>query len=80
MISGRSVELRANMGIAVDESVEKRIGQALRAYVSQGKIIDDLILRRKTKKSNKGYIELYQWIDPRPQLRYAPYVQWLDQL
>lgn len=80
LISGRSVELRANMGIAVDESVEKRIGQALRAYVSQGKIIDDLILRRKTKKSNKGYIELYQWIDPRPQLRYAPYVQWLDQL
>jgi len=80
LISGRETDLRANMGIAVDDDVEERIIEGLRCYVSQGKIIDGLIRMREEKRSDKGFIELYQLMDPRPKLPYAPYVDWVNRL
>ncbi|HRX08220.1 MAG TPA: PIG-L family deacetylase [Candidatus Limiplasma sp.] len=76
----RPLSLRANMGMAVDEAVEKKIIDALQCYVSQMDIIDGLVRMREEKRSDKGFIELYQWVDPRPRLSYAPYVAWLNAL
>jgi hypothetical protein len=68
------------MGMAVDASVEDAVMTGLTCYVSQMEIIAGLMAMRTTKQSEKGYIELYQWVDPRPRLPYAPYVAWLNAL
>ena len=78
LVSGRSADLRANMGLAVDEGVESKIIGAVRCYASQSAIIDGLVRMREAKRSEKGWIELYQWLDPRPRLPYAPYVDWVN--
>jgi LmbE family N-acetylglucosaminyl deacetylase len=80
LVSSRKSDLRANMGMVAGAAVEERISSAVRCYVSQGAIIDGLVRMRAEKRSDKGYIELYQWVDPRPRLPYAPYVTWLNAL
>jgi LmbE family N-acetylglucosaminyl deacetylase len=80
LVAGRKSDLRANMGMVADAAVEGRIIDAVRCYASQGEIIDGLVRMRAEKRSDKGYIELYQWVDPRPRLLYAPYVAWLNAL
>lgn len=78
LVAGRSTDLRANMGMVVDKIVEEHINESIRFYVSQGQIIENLIRMRASKQSKKGWVELYQLINPRPRLPYAPYVSWVD--
>jgi LmbE family N-acetylglucosaminyl deacetylase len=80
LVAGRKSDLRANMGMVAEAAVEERVSDAVRCYVSQGSIIEGLVRMRAEKRSDKGYIELYQWVDPRPRLPYAPYVAWLNAL
>ncbi len=78
LTQGRENGLRANAGLTVGAEVEARIVEALRCYRSQINIIEGLVDMRQAKRADAGFIELYQWIDPRPKLDYAPYVNWLN--
>lgn len=75
---GRQVKLRANCGIKVEEKVESRIIEAVKEYESQSAIIGNLIEARKNKKIKDGYLEVYQKFDPRPELDYQPYIDFIN--
>jgi LmbE family N-acetylglucosaminyl deacetylase len=67
--------IRANKAIKYPKDTEDRIRQAIRQWASQGEIIKDLVARREERLCNDGYIELYLDVDPRPKLKYEPYIQ-----
>ncbi len=71
----RDTKIRANCALEVDPEVEDRIIAAVKEYKSQAQIIENLIEQRKRKKIKNNYLELYQKIDPRPQLDYNPYIK-----
>jgi LmbE family N-acetylglucosaminyl deacetylase len=60
-----SDEIRADVGILVDEEQEEAVMRAAKAFSSQKKIIGDMVAQRKKRKSKEGYLELYQ----RPKVR-----------
>jgi hypothetical protein len=67
------VALRANRAIVARPSVEERVQQAIRAFRSQGQIIEGLIAARQGRQFEGRYLELYVDFDPRPALDYRPY-------
>jgi LmbE family N-acetylglucosaminyl deacetylase len=73
LVSGESVELRANRAIVARPSVEERVQKAIRAFRSQGQIIEGLIAARQGRQFEGRYLELYVDFDPRPALDYRPY-------
>ncbi|MFW6271328.1 MAG: PIG-L family deacetylase, partial [Bacillota bacterium] len=77
--NNRDTKLRANCALRVDESIEKSIIEAVKEYKSQAEIIQSLVKQRKSKKIEDTYLELYQKIDPRPELDYNPYKEYIKE-
>ncbi len=65
----------ANKAIVVPESWEVKIRDSIRAFCSQGSIIEDLMAGRENRRCHLGFLELYLDLDPRPELDYRPYVE-----
>ena len=62
----------------VSPAVEEKIDYAIEAYVSQKKIIEDLVHSRKERQTHDGkFIEVYLTVDCRPKIRLKPYIDWL---
>lgn len=79
MIHGRPSDLRANRILLVDSEAEETIDFAIAAYVSQGKIIEDLVNSRKERQTADGrFIEVYLAMDCRPKIRLRPYIDWIQ--
>jgi len=73
LIEGASARLRANRALVAPPEMEERIAASLRAWCSQGQIIEGLIAQRRGRVFEGGLVELYQAFDPRPILDYSPY-------
>jgi hypothetical protein len=73
LVAGRAANLRGNRAIAAPLTVEKAIMDSLRAFVSQGQIIEGLVAARAGRKQDQRVIEAYLSFDPRPALDYRPY-------
>ena len=80
VVGKRNTMLRANAGMIADESTETIVMQAVAAYQSQTRIINNLVEERQSRKCRLGYMELYQRYEPRPKLDYSPYVEWLNNI
>ncbi len=79
LVNGRPTNLRANRILAVDESVEKAIDDAISAYVSQTEIIRGLVEARKERKTADGrFVEVYIAFDCRPKISFKPYTDWVE--
>ena len=79
LVKGRPSALRANRILVADQTVEDRIDDAITAYVSQEKIIENLVASRKERQTAKGsYIEPYIAFDCRPKINLKPYLDWVD--
>ena len=80
-IHGRSSELRANRMIVVNKAAEEMIDEGIRAFGSQGLIIENLVNGRKNRVTEKGkYIEVYIDFDPRPVIDLNPYMEFMNGL
>ncbi len=73
LVSGASSRLRANRALVAPPEMEERVGAALRAFRSQGQIIEGLLAARRGRFFEGGAVELYQAFEARPPLDYAPY-------
>ena len=81
LVAGRDAALRANVVMAVDPEVEQTVHRGIRAYVSQGEIISDLVAQRRARCLPDGrFIEIYLRFDPRPKLNFEPYKKLLSEL
>ena len=81
LVCGRDPALRANRILVAGEAVEQMVDRAIEAYVSQGKIIEDLVAARKARRTAKGsFVEVYIAFDPRPKISFQPYVALIDSL
>lgn len=79
MLSGRPAGLRANRILVADRETEQIIDDAIGAYVSQGKIIENLVESRKERMTVKGdFVEPYIAFDCRPKINLKPYLDWVD--
>lgn len=79
LVMGRPSSLRANRILVASEEVEKKIDDAIAAYVSQDKIIENLVNSRKERLTAKGYyVEPYIAYDCRPKINMTPYIDWVD--
>lgn len=79
LVHGRPTDLRANRILMVSPKVEEAIDHAIAAYVSQGKIIEDLVASRKERLTRDGrFIEVYIAMDCRPKIRLRPYIDWIE--
>ena len=76
LVNGVSSNLRANLAVQATQEVEKTIAASIKAFVSQGQIIDHMIVSRTKNRVRDGKgLELYLGLDPRPALDYQPYHQ-----
>ncbi len=75
LVQGRDPAIRANRALVVQQEVEDSIAQALAEWRSQGAIIADLLLARRSRACELGLMELYIAMDPRPALDYRPYAR-----
>lgn len=73
LICGRDLSLRANRAILAPFEVEATVERSIRRFRSQSRVIEGLVAARRSRRSEKGVIELYLAFDPRPQLDYGPY-------
>lgn len=73
LVKGRPASVRGNIAILASPEIEKRIGDGLREFKSQGKIIENLIKKRRERIINNYYMEVYMKFDPRPEIQYSPY-------
>ncbi|MDD3840469.1 MAG: PIG-L family deacetylase [Clostridia bacterium] len=80
LVSGRKGSIRANRAVIASSDVEDNIRDGIKEYVSQGEIIKGLIAGRQERRINKGFIELYISLEPRPKLDYSPYVDLLNKV
>lgn len=81
LVHGRDCKLRANRLILVPTEEEQVIAEGIRAYVSQGEIIADMIQRRRERRLRDGqYLETYLAFDPRPKMQFAPYVAFAESI
>ena len=79
LLHGRCPDLRANRILLVSPKVEEAIDYAIEAYVSQGKIIEDLVNSRRERLTEDGrFIEVYLAMDCRPKIRLRPYIDWIQ--
>lgn len=79
LVNGRPSDLRANRILVASDAVEKKIDDAIAAYVSQGKIIENLVESRKERLTCKGdFIEPYIAFDCRPKISMNPYIRWVE--
>lgn len=81
LVNGRPAALRANRILVASQAVEQRIDDAISAYVSQEKIIENLVESRKERLTAKGtYVEPYIAFDCRPKINLDPYIRWVDKM
>jgi LmbE family N-acetylglucosaminyl deacetylase len=80
LVAGSPANLRGNRAIAAPAEVETQVARALRAFASQGRIIEGLLAARAARRVDGRTIEVYQAFDPRPALDYAPYRQAILQI
>ena len=81
LLSGRDPSVRANTVMIVDPQVEEVVHEGIRAYVSQGEIIADLVQQRKARCLEDGrFIEVYLRFDPRPKLNFEPYKRLIGEM
>ena len=73
LVNGEAPLIRANRAVVAGTEVEQAVQESLRAFQSQGQIIEGLIAARQGRKLNGGYLELYVHFDARPALDYRPY-------
>ncbi len=76
----RDVTLRANSGVLTAQETEDNVIEAIKCFSSQLRIIDDLIDQRRSRKMDRGWVELYQKIVFRPKLRYELYRDCINRL
>ena len=80
MVHGRSSALRANRILVATPAVEEHIDDAIRAYVSQEKIIENLVATRRERQTANGtFVEPYIAFDCRPKINLRPYIDWVNQ-
>ena len=59
--------------------MEDHIDDAIRAYVSQEKIIEDLVATRRERQTASGtFVEPYIAFDCRPKINLKPYIDWVN--
>jgi len=80
LICGRDLSLRANRAILAPFQVEETVERAIRRFRSQSKVIEGLVAARKSRRNERGVIELYMAYDPRPALDYGPYHQAINRI
>lgn len=73
LVGRDAVNLRANRAIVGSRLLEERVQEAIRAFESQGQIIEGLVAARSGRFFGGGVLELYLAFDPRPALDYRPY-------
>lgn len=79
LVHGRPTNLRANRILAVDAEIEKKIDDAIEAYVSQKEVIRTLVAARKERATSNGrFVEVYVTFDCRPKIDFSPYVEWVE--
>jgi LmbE family N-acetylglucosaminyl deacetylase len=72
-------DIRADFGILSSEEDEERILGALSEFTSQRAIIADIIARRESRRSEGGFLELYQDARLRKPIDYSPYLSLLKE-
>jgi LmbE family N-acetylglucosaminyl deacetylase len=66
--------LRADKGILAGEDEEQKVRKSLAAFASQGDILKRTVAaRRDERRTESGYLELYQSIDIRAPVDFEPY-------
>ena len=79
LVHGRRIGLRANRILVATPAVEETIDDAIRAYSSQEKIIEDLVASRRERQTATGaFVEPYIAFDCRPKINLKPYVDWVN--
>jgi LmbE family N-acetylglucosaminyl deacetylase len=73
LLAGRDPNLRGNIVVKVKSEVEDKIVQAIEEFKSQKDIIKGILEKRKSRRLNGYYIEVYQKFNPRPGIDYQPY-------
>lgn len=80
LVQGRPSSMRANRILVADQEAEDRIDDAITAYASQEKIIENLVASRKERQTASGsFVEPYIAFDCRPKINLQPYIDWVDQ-
>jgi hypothetical protein len=81
LVEGRKSDMRANMIIMVDKTIENKVRSGILQYKSQGEIIKGLVDSRSERICcDNHYIEVYLYYDPRPKLNYSPYKKFAEGL
>ncbi len=80
LVTGQDVRIRANRAVVAPDTVESKVMEAVRAWKSQGKVIEGLVGARAGRKRGDDWLELYLQFDPRPILDYSPYHELLDEI
>lgn len=70
--------IRADKGILVDGEQEQEVREAIQAFASQKRIFQTIVTHREKRKSEAGYLELYQTISVREPTDFDPYFVLLD--
>ena len=83
LLTGRSPQIRANWAIAVPQAVEDRMQNAIRKFVSQGAIIEEILKTRQRRLLNGSpprYVEFYLRTAVRPPFDHDPYRSLIDKI
>jgi len=80
LAEGAPPELRGNKAVVVPQGWEEKVRDGIRAFRSQGAIIESLAKAREGRGCSEGFLELYQDLDPRPNLDYGPYVSAVNRI
>jgi LmbE family N-acetylglucosaminyl deacetylase len=72
--------IRADLGILATEKEEQKVLQAVRAFSSQKRIIQSILVHRRKRKTEDGYLELYKSIQVREPIDFSPYFKLLKKL
>jgi len=72
-LANRDPNLRGNVVVKVKSEVEDKVVQAIGEFKSQKDIIKGILEKRRGRRLNEYYIEVYQKFNPRPGIDYQPY-------
>ena len=75
---GISPGVRADKAILAEAETETALREAVQKFVSQRRIFSSIVAHRDKRRSDQGFLELYQNFPIRPQTDFAPYFERLD--